>query len=106
MLRQETSNHVERANRAARGIENLSGRGWGVHHSHVVRAITVVEEWQRVKQNTPALGSKKRRQLSNDRLRVGAELMAKHDHQIASRIGQYLACGVDVSSLNAGFLCC
>src|SRR2546423_3666049 len=105
MLRQETSNHVERANRVTRCIENLNRRGRSLQHSHIVRAETVVEKGQRMKQDSPSFRSKKTRQLSDNRLRFATDLMTQHDHKIAGGICQHLTRGIDVSSFNSGSLC-
>src|SRR5215213_1133114 len=104
MFRQEAAGHVERANRVAGAVEKLSRRHSRVHHSHVVRADTVVKERQRMEQETTAFSRKRFRQLRDDGLSFTADLVTKHDHYIACRVCYRLSSGVDVARLDTGLL--
>src|SRR5215813_11387715 len=104
MLRQKTSGQVERANRVAGVVEKLSWRDRRVHHSHVVRADTVVEERQRMKQETPVFSGKRSRQLRDDGLCFAADLVTKHDHDVAAGIRNRLSRGIDSTGFDTGLL--
>src|SRR5829696_1422245 len=63
---EETTRHVERANRIAGAVEHFTNRDPLDHHSHVVSANAVVIERQRMEEEPPAFGSKYFWQLRNE----------------------------------------
>ena len=104
MFRQETSGHVERMNRVARGIEKLLRRDLRFHHAHVVRADAVVVERQRVEQDAPSIACERLSQLSDYSLRRAADLVTKHDHDVAGGVCDDLSCGIDLTRFDTCFL--
>src|SRR6185369_7510525 len=104
MFRQKTSGNVERANRVPCAVEKLSWCRRAIHHSHVVRAAAVVEERERMKQETTAFACKRAWQLRDDGLRFAAHLVAKHDHDVAGRVCDCLSCLVDRTRFDSGLL--
>src|SRR4029078_1871754 len=106
MFRQEATGHVERANLIAYGIENLSGGRRSVHHADGVRTDAVIEERQRVQQYSPPITSKCLRELRDDSLCRAAQLVTKHDHDVAFSVCNRLSRCVDCARLNTGFLRC
>ena len=67
----------------------------------VVGADTVVEERQRMKQNSPALAGKQIRKLRHDSLRRSAQLSAEHYDQVALGFVNRLTQSCDLVSINA-----
>src|ERR1051326_2340218 len=104
MFGQEAAGNIERANRVAGAIEKLSRRDGCIHHSHVVCPDAVVEERQRVKQETTAFARKCSWQLLDDSLRFTADLMTKHDHHVTVCIRNRLSRGIDCTRLDTGLL--
>src|ERR1043165_7754117 len=67
MFGQEAARKIERANRITCAVEKLSRCHKRVHHAHIVCADAVVEERQRMKQETKAFARKRSRELRDDR---------------------------------------